>query len=147
MSLPPVRKYNPGFLTDDQLVDTFCARQGEYESILETLRECTASSNRHLLVIGPRGSGKTTLLLRVAAQVRREADLSTRLLPVVFAEESYRVATCGEFWLECLSRLAEHAADTHDVDLARSWRIYAASATTRRFRFAASPPCWISPRW
>ena len=29
--------------------------------------------------------------------------------PVVFAEESYEITTCGEFWLECLGRLAEQA--------------------------------------
>ena len=27
----------------------------------------------------------------------------------MFAEESYEVTTCGEFWLECLGRLAEQA--------------------------------------
>ena len=38
-------------------------------------------------------------------------DLSSRFFPVVFAEESYEVATAGEFWLECLRRLAEGARD------------------------------------
>ena len=115
------RKYNPGFLSEDELIATFCARQSEFESMIETLGDCTTSSNRHLLVIGPRGSGKTTLLLRVAAEVRRDADLSSRLMPVVFAEESYQVSTCGEFWLECLSRLADQTSRKHQIDLARSW--------------------------
>ena len=115
------RKYNPGFLTDEELIAGFCARTSEYESIVETLRECTTPSNQHLLVIGPRGSGKTTLLLRVAAKLRRDTDISSRLLPVVFAEESYHVSTCGEFWLECLSRLAEQVCHQHEIDLERSW--------------------------
>ena len=109
VTAPPPRKYNPGFLTDDELVASFCVRTSELESIVEMLRECTGSSNQHQIVIGPRGSGKTSLLLRVAAEVRRDAGLSSAFFPVVFAEESYEVAAAGEFWLECLSRLADQA--------------------------------------
>ena len=101
------KSYNPGFLTDDELRAMFCVRAGEFESLRETLRENTGESNQHAIVIGPRGSGKTTLLLRVALEVRSDPGLSSRLYPIVFAEESYSVSTCGEFWLECLSRLAE----------------------------------------
>lgn len=116
------RKYNPGFLTDDELVESFCVRTNEFESIVELLRECTERSNPHQLVIGPRGSGKTSLLLRVAAEVRRDAELSSRFFPIVFAEESYEVATVGEFWLECLSRLATQARSNEgDPDLSRSY--------------------------
>ena len=100
------RKYNPGFLTDDELVDSFCVRMGEFESIVDMLRECTGSANPHQIAIGPRGSGKTSLLLRVAAEVCRDTELRAGFFPIVFAEESYEVATAGEFWLECLSRLA-----------------------------------------
>ena len=107
--LPKARKYNPGFLTDEELVASFCVRTNEFDSVVETLRECTGSSNPHQIVIGPRGSGKTSLLLRVAAEVRRDAELSSGFFPIVFAEESYEVATAGEFWLECLSRLADQA--------------------------------------
>ena len=101
------KSYNPGFLTDDELKEVFCVRVGEFESLLETLRENTGESNQHVIVVGPRGSGKTTLLLRVALEVRSDPELSSRLYPIVFAEESYSVSTCGEFWLECLSRLAQ----------------------------------------
>ncbi len=103
------RKYNPGFLTDDELVASFCVRTSEFESMVEMLRDCTGSSNPHQIVTGPRGSGKTSLLLRIAAEVRRDSELSSRFFPIVFAEESYEVATAGEFWLECLSRLAAQA--------------------------------------
>ncbi len=108
------RKYNPGFLTDDELVASFCVRTDEFESMVETLRECTGSANTHQIVIGPRGSGKTSLLLRVAAEIRRDADLSSRFFPIVFAEESYEVSTAGEFWLECLFRLAGQAPIRED---------------------------------
>ena len=101
------RTYNPGFLSDDELAASFCVRTSEFDSILETLRENTGNSNQHVIVIGPRGSGKTSLLLRIALAVRRDPELAARLSGVVFAEESYSVSTCGEFWLESLARLAE----------------------------------------
>ena len=100
------RKYNPGFLTVDELIATFCVRMAEFESLLESVRECSGNANSHQIVIGPRGSGKTSLLLRVAAELERDSDLSVRFFPIIFAEESYEVSTAGEFWLECISRLA-----------------------------------------
>ena len=103
------RKYNPGFLSDDEIVASFCVRTNELASLVEMLRECTGNANPHQLVIGPRGSGKTSLLRRVAAEIGRDDVLSAGFFPVVFAEESYEVATAGEFWLECLSRLAVQA--------------------------------------
>ncbi len=115
------RKYNPGFLSVDELVTTFCVRTAEYDSLVETLIECSGSANTHQIVIGPRGSGKTSLLLRVAAEVLRDADLSARFFAIVFAEESYEVSTAGEFWLECVSRLADQAPRREGVDLRRTF--------------------------
>ncbi len=125
----PTRKYNPGFLSDAELVASYCVRTTEFELLVEVLRECIGHSHPHQLVIGPRGSGKTSLLLRVAAEVRRDAVLESRCFPVVFSEESYEVATAGEFWLECLTNLAiqaprgEDASDLHrTVDELRAIR-------------------------
>ena len=116
-----LRKYNPGFLTDDELVASYCVRTEEFDSIVEMLRESDDRSNPHRIVIGPRGSGKTSLLLRVAAEIRRDACLSRRFFPVVLAEESYEVGSAGEFWLECLSRLADQAPPRGDApDLGRT---------------------------
>ena len=121
MTVGTARKYNPGFLTDDELVASFCIRMNEFESMVEMLRDCTGCSNPHQIVIGPRGSGKTSLLLRVAAEVRRDAELTHDFFPIVFAEESYEVATAGEFWLECLARLADQAPQREDApDLHRT---------------------------
>ncbi len=122
MTATAPRKYNPGFLTDDELVASFRVRTSEFESVVEMLRECDGSSNQHQIVIGPRGSGKTSLLLRVAAEARRDAGLSAAFFPVVFSEESYEVSTAGEFWLECLSRLADQAPRREDApDLRRTF--------------------------
>ena len=115
------RKFNPGFLTDDELVASYCVRTTEFKLLVEVLRECTGHSNPHEIVIGPRGSGKTSLLLRVAAEARRDTVLSTRYFPVAFAEESYEVGTAGEFWLECLANLAAQAPRGEDApDLHRT---------------------------
>ena len=101
---------------------SFCVRMSEFESIVEVLQDCHGRSNPHQIVIGPRGSGKTSLLLRIAAEIRRDNSLSSGFFPVVFAEESYEVSTAGEFWLECLSRLAVQAPRTEDgMDLNRSY--------------------------
>ena len=101
------KSYNPGFLTPAELKHLFCVRVAEFDSLIETLSENTGNSNQHAIVIGPRGSGKTTLLLRVGLEIQSNPELSSRLFPIVFGEESYGVSTCGEFWLECLSRLSE----------------------------------------
>lgn len=111
-----VKKYNPSFQSDDDVVASFCVRQAELESLLQSLRASTGASNVHSLVIGPRGSGKTHLLLRVAAEIRRESHLSS-FYPIVFAEESYEVSTAGEFWLECLGHLAEQAPEEERANL------------------------------
>ena len=117
-----IKKYNPGFLTDQELVDSFCVRTGEFALLVEALRESTGNSNPHAIVIGPRGSGKTTLLLRVAAEVRRDPALQAAWFPVVFPEESYGISTCGEFWLQCLFNLARQAPRKKDEpDLHRTY--------------------------
>ncbi len=117
----PAMKFNPGFLTDQELVDSFCVRVPEFEMLVETLRESTGSSNPHQLVVGPRGTGKTTLLLRVAVEVRRDPELRAAWLPIIFPEESYEIATCGEFWMQCLAHLASQAPQVGGgTDLARA---------------------------
>jgi tetratricopeptide (TPR) repeat protein len=112
MPRPPM-KYNPAFLSDEELIEGFVVRHAEFESILETVRENTTQSNQHILVVGPRGSGKTTLVLRVAAEIRRNEELSEKWHPVVFAEESYQVQSAGEFWLEALMHLAQKSGDAN----------------------------------
>ena len=117
-----IKKYNPGFLTDQELVDSFCVRAGEFSLLVEALRESTGNSNPHAIVIGPRGSGKTTLLLRVAAEVRRDSALQAAWFPVIFPEESYGISSCGEFWLQCLFNLAQQAPRREDApDLHRTY--------------------------
>jgi tetratricopeptide (TPR) repeat protein len=105
-------KYNPAFLADEILIQSFVARTAELEVILGVIRGNNSGSNQHLLVIGPRGIGKTTLVLRSAAELRTDPRLGGRWHPIVFGEESYQVSTPGEFWLEALFHLGQQTGGT-----------------------------------
>ncbi|MCP4679879.1 MAG: tetratricopeptide repeat protein [Deltaproteobacteria bacterium] len=111
MMIERIMKYNPAFLTDDELLDTFVVRQTDLKLLTQVLYENTTQSNQHLLVIGPRGIGKTTLVLRVVAEVRLTRALNERWFPLVFGEESYQVTTPGEFWLETIFHLGQQTGD------------------------------------
>ena len=125
-----IKKFNPGFLTEDEIVASFCVRNAEFASLLESLHDSEGNANAHSLVVGPRGSGKTHLLLRVAAEVRRDARLSG-FYPIIFAEESYEIGTAGEFWLECLNHLAEQAPEVERADLRMSYNDLRTTADDR----------------
>lgn len=101
-----IKKYNPAFLSPEELVRSFVVRHSELELIVQVIRENVAESNQHVLVIGPRGIGKTMLALRVVEEIRGDEDLAAKWYPLVFSEESYLVRTPGEFWLEALFHLA-----------------------------------------
>jgi predicted transcriptional regulator len=99
-------KYNPGFSSDEDLIDAFVVRQKELQQILQTIQENTGRTYQHLLLVGARGTGKTMLVRRVAAEIRRSPELNQHWYPLVFGEESYRILSAGEFWLEALNHLA-----------------------------------------
>jgi DNA polymerase III delta prime subunit len=99
-------KYNPGFSSDEDLIGAFVVRQKELQQILQTIQENTGRTYQHLLLVGARGTGKTMLVRRVAAEIRRSTELNQHWYPLVFGEESYRILSAGEFWLEALNHLA-----------------------------------------
>jgi len=111
MEKKKMMKYNPAFLTDEELIAGFVVRTKELESILTIIRENTSGSNQHILVEGPRGSGKTMLVRRVAAEIRRDESFNQKWYPILFAEESYMVQTPGEFWLEAIFHLEHQTGD------------------------------------
>jgi ABC-type iron transport system FetAB ATPase subunit len=109
-------KYNPAFLESDKLVENFVVRQTDLQMIVKIVRENTAASNQHVLVIGPRGSGKTTLVRRVSAEIARDEALNKAWYPLVFAEESYNALSAADFWLESLFHLAEKTRDPQRME-------------------------------
>ncbi len=106
-----IMKYNPAFLTEEELIKGFVVREADLEIILRAIRENTTASNQHILIVGPRGIGKTTLVLRAAAEVRRGKDFRDRWYPIVFAEESYQISSPGEFWLEAIFHLGRQTKE------------------------------------
>ena len=128
----PLRKANPGvFQSDQEVIDQFVVRNHEFGMVLEVLRGNTESSScQHILVVGPRGRGKTMLLARVAAEIRTDDELSGRLLPVRFMEESQEISGIADFWLETLFHLARQSKGL-DADLARELRATHAALSGR----------------
>ena len=122
------RFYNPDWLDDDDLLDGFVARRPLFEFLRgELARTAAEGGAQHTLLIGPRGSGKTTLLKRLAVSLRRDPDLSTRLLPLSFQEELYSLKTLADFWWIACEAVSEEleragdeaAADRFDEEIAR----------------------------
>ena len=117
----PIRKFNPGTLqSDDEVVRQFVVRHRELELVLDVLRgNLDSPSCQHLLIVAPRGRGKTMLLARVGAELRTNADLTGRLFPVRFMEESQEVFTMADFWIEALFYLAQACAQAGDAEHSR----------------------------
>jgi predicted NACHT family NTPase len=86
---PRLRKFHIGTgQSDQEIIDQFVVRQGEFERIMEVLEgNIDVDSCQHLLLVAPRGRGKTTLLVRVIAELRTNTDLADRLLAVRLMEE------------------------------------------------------------
>jgi len=105
---------NPGLLGEEELIRSFAVRAADLELILETLRENAAAGsapNQHMLFVGPRGAGKTMLVRRAAAEVGRNRELAAKWYPVLFGQETYRIGSPGEFWLEALFHVAEQTGE------------------------------------
>lgn len=129
-----VRTFNPGmFQSDAEIIEQYVVRRHELDAVLEVLRgNVDAESCQHTLIVGPRGRGKTMLLARVAAELRTDPELSSRLLPIRFMEESHEIFNAADFWLDALfylslatgtqhPKLARNLRETH-ADLAARWR-------------------------
>ncbi len=112
--------YNPGRMSDEEVVAAFAARQALFERMLADVRtEKPRGRPQHHLIVGQRGMGKSLLLARLGAELRRDHELAAVFIPLVFAEEQYAVDRLSKFWLNCLDSLAdacERAGDTTATD-------------------------------
>ena len=127
-----IRKFNPGTLQpDEEVIEQFVVRKHELDIVLDVIRgNVDSPSCQHVLVVAPRGRGKTMLLARVGAELCTNDELSSRLLPVRFMEESQEIFNLADFWLETLFHLARESA-THDPELARELRETHTALTAR----------------
>ena len=127
-----IRKRNPGMLqSDDEIRQQFVVREHELGIVLETLRgNIDADSCQHTLIVAPRGRGKTMLLARVSTELRTDPQLSSRLIPVRFMEESDEIFSVADFWLEVLLYLAL-AVDKQQPEFARNLRMARADLASR----------------
>lgn len=100
--------YNVGRMSAEQVIAAFAARRPQLERIVgDIAAEKPQSRAQHHLIVGQRGMGKTMLLARIAAALRTTPELSSRFIPLVFAEEQYAVDRLSKFWLNCLDSLAD----------------------------------------
>ncbi len=115
-----IRTFNPGtFQSDEEIIEQFVVRERELGVVLDILhRNINAFLCQSVLIVAPRGQGKTMLLARVAAALNTDIELSKRLLPVRFMEESHEIFGLADFWLETLFYLARESAG-HDSALAK----------------------------
>lgn len=105
-------KYNPAFQDPEQRKKLFAGRHHDLAEVLRVVREnSTRSQNQHLLVLGSRGMGKTTLLLRAVDEIKAHPELSGSWFAIVAPEETYRVGTIGELWLEMVFSLSRVTGD------------------------------------
>lgn len=108
----PAFKYNPGFYDDAEIKSNFVVRLSDFDLLMDVVRSnSNSSSNRHVLVVGPRGAGKTTLVRRIVAAIKTDEHLHVKWLPIVFGEESYNITNAGEFWLEAIYHLDKQLED------------------------------------
>ena len=127
-----VRKFNPGTLqSDEEVIRQFVVRNRELDIVLEVLGgNLDSPSCQHALVVGPRGQGKTMLLARLAAELRGDGELSRRLFPVRFMEDSQEIFNLADFWLDTLFHLEGESA-RHDPAFAQELRGTHAALTAR----------------
>ena len=116
MSVSQLTLYNPARLKDAEIVAAFVARKPVFERVLgDIVAEKPDSRAQHHLIVGQRGMGKSMLLARLAAELRTDAELSKRFVPLVFAEEQYAVDRLSKFWLNCLDALTDAAERAGDI--------------------------------
>jgi len=112
-------KFTPALEDPEILQVASVGREGELKRLLQAIREGTEKKgNQHFLLVGPRGIGKTHLLLLLYHSVKGTItwddlcrDLSRSWVPILFAEEEYRMTSLVDLLLEVLARLKEEAPD------------------------------------
>ncbi|MEF8697933.1 MAG: tetratricopeptide repeat protein [Candidatus Accumulibacter sp. UW20] len=123
--------YNPDWLSDQALLESFVARQNDFFFLRgELARAPLVGSVQHYLLVGLRGAGKTTLLKRLAVAIRSDADLHDHLIALSFPEELYEVKHLADFWWAACAALADELDRARQT--ARADQLMTAVEHTRR---------------
>ncbi|WCG83162.1 tetratricopeptide repeat protein [Pectobacterium sp. A5351] len=100
--------YNPDWLSDEELVSNFVARQTDFGFLRDELAHMPLhGSIQHYLLVGLRGAGKTTLLKRLAVAIRQDEDIKNHLIALSFPEELYQVKNLSDFWWAACDALVD----------------------------------------
>jgi hypothetical protein len=92
--------YNPARIPEVDFLARFLVRQRQFKRLWEELSSSRIDMvEQSFLIIGQRGMGKTTLMLKAAYEIRRDPKLQQWLVPVVFPEELFGVASLFDLWL------------------------------------------------
>ena len=117
--LPGIALYNQARQRDEDFIESFVARRGLLELLLNVLRKVARDGKgEHQLIVGQRGMGKSSLLRRVALGVKQDEELRTQFLPLQFREEQYNVNTLDVFWRNCGESLAQWCEENDRSEMA-----------------------------
>jgi tetratricopeptide (TPR) repeat protein len=118
INLQSIRKYNPGLLKDEDVINNFLVRQKTFHTLINQIKnEEQDSIPQHHLIIGQRGMGKTTLLKRIEVEVRQDAVLSANFIPLQFPEELYNIDRLSKFWLNTIDVLIDYLETKNEKNL------------------------------
>ncbi|MCD5408368.1 tetratricopeptide repeat protein [Candidatus Bipolaricaulota bacterium] len=112
-------RFTPALENPRILQSTLVGREKELKRLLRAIGEgAVKKGNQHFLLVGPRGIGKTHLLILIYHSVKGTItwddlgqDLSRSWVPILFAEEEYRMTSLTDLFLEVLARLKVEAPD------------------------------------
>ena len=94
-------KYTPDEMSEDNFLARFVVREEVFSSLLRELQKTDFDTpSQHYIITGQRGQGKTTLLRKLQIEVAQDAQLSSFLVPVKFAEEQYQIRSLYRLWEE-----------------------------------------------
>ncbi|HMU03017.1 MAG TPA: tetratricopeptide repeat protein, partial [Saprospiraceae bacterium] len=120
INLQSIRKYNPGLLKDEDVINNFLVRQKVFHTLINQIRkEEKDSIPQHNLIIGQRGMGKTTLLKRIEVELRSDALLADKFVPLQFPEELYNIDRLSKFWLNTIDVLIDYLEIVNEKSLSQ----------------------------
>ncbi len=105
--------FSPSKMSHDDLARRFVSKKGRliYDRITGDLKQrFAASSNQHYLILGPRGVGKSHLMGMLYYEIKKDAFLNSKWLPLWFAEEEYTLTSIRDLMERVVEAIAGEIA-------------------------------------